>query len=144
MTTPTYTPVSAALSRLAPANACATKRAADGKPGVVCYYFDAIRLQQAHQTVRENEERFRNFTSAIANVVYRISPDWREMRLLDGKEFIANTKETSQTWIEKYIHPVDQKDVTAAIEHATRSKTIFEMEHRVIRADGSLGWTHSL
>src|SRR3989339_195901 len=32
--TPTYTPGRAPLSRLAPANACATKRAADGKPGV--------------------------------------------------------------------------------------------------------------
>jgi PAS domain S-box-containing protein len=116
---------------------------ADGKPGVVCYYFDATRLQQAHQSVRESEERFRNFTSATSNVVYRMSPDWREMRFLDGKEFIADTKGLSRTWMDKYIHPGDQKYVIGAIQHAIQSRTIFELEHRVIRADGSLGWTHS-
>ena len=34
MTTATYTPGSAVLSRSAPAKACTTKRAADGNPGV--------------------------------------------------------------------------------------------------------------
>ena len=116
---------------------------ADGQYGVVCYYFDTTRLQQAHQAMRESEERFRTFISAISNVVYRMSPDWSEMRYLDGKEFIADTRDSIPTWVDKYIHPEDQRDVMAAIQRSIQSKTIFELEHRVIRADGSPGWIYS-
>ena len=116
---------------------------ADGQHGVVCYYFDTTRLQQAHQAVRESEERFRTFISATSNVVYRMSPDWSEMRYLDGQEFIADTKDSSRTWVDKYIHRDDQHHVMAMIQRAIQSKTIFELEHRVIRTDGSLGWIYS-
>jgi PAS domain S-box-containing protein len=116
---------------------------ADGQHGVVCYYFDTTRLQQAHQAVRESEERFRTFISATSNVVYRMSPDWTEMRYLNGKEFIDDTKNSSRTWVDKYIHPGDQRHVWATIQSAIQSKTIFELEHRVIRTDGSLGWIYS-
>jgi PAS domain S-box-containing protein len=116
---------------------------ADGQHGVVCYYFDTTRLQQAHQAVRESEERFRTFISATSNVVYRMSPDWSEMRYLDGQEFIADTKDSSRTWVDKYIHRDDQHHVMAVIQRAIQSKTIFELEHRVIRTDGSLGWIYS-
>jgi PAS domain S-box-containing protein len=116
---------------------------ADGQHGVVCYYFDTTRLQQAHRAVRESEERFRTFISATSNVVYRMSPDWSEMRYLDGQEFIADTKDSSRTWVDKYIHRDDQQHVMAMIQRAIQSKTIFELEHRVIRTDGSLGWIYS-
>jgi signal transduction histidine kinase len=116
---------------------------ADGQHGVVCYYFDTTRLQQAHRAVRESEERFRTFISATSNVVYRMSPDWSEMRYLDGQEFIADTKDSSRTWVDKYIHRDDQHHVMAVIQRAIQSKTIFELEHRVIRTDGSLGWIYS-
>ena len=116
---------------------------ADGQYGVVCYYFDTTRLQQAHNAVRESEKRFRTFIGATSNVVYRMSPDWSEMRHLDGKEFIADTKDSIATWVDKYIHPDDQRHVVAAVQRAIQSKTIFELEHRVISADGSLGWIYS-
>jgi PAS domain S-box-containing protein len=93
--------------------------------------------------VRESEERFRTFISATSNVVYRMSPDWSEMRYLDGQEFIADTKDSSRTWVDKYIHRDDQHHVMAVIQRAIQSKTIFELEHRVIRTDGSLGWIYS-
>lgn len=72
-----------------------------------------------------------------------MSPDWREMRYLAGKEFIPDTTEPSRAWLERYIHPDDQPQVMATIEQAIRSKSTFELEHRVIRADGTLGWTFS-
>ena len=33
--------------------------------------------------------------------------------------------------------------VAAAIHEAIRAKGAFELEHRIIRSDGSLGWAHS-
>jgi signal transduction histidine kinase len=100
-------------------------------------------LLELTRTRSDNEERFRAYVQATSDVVYRMSPDWSEMRQLQGRNFIADTTDPSSTWLQKYIHPDDQAHVTAAIEQAVRNKTVFELEHRVIRADGTLGWTFS-
>jgi PAS domain S-box-containing protein len=98
---------------------------------------------QAVRALRESEERFRAFVLASSDVVYRMSPDWSVMRELRGREFIADTEEPSGTWLEKYIHPDDQPHVMATIREAIRTKSVFQLEHRVLRVDGSLGWTFS-
>jgi signal transduction histidine kinase/DNA-binding response OmpR family regulator len=97
----------------------------------------------ATETLRASEERFRAFVTASSDVVYRMSPDWSEMRHLQGRDFVVDTNDPSESWLARYIHPDDQARVMVAIKEAVRDKTIFELEHRVIRADGSLGWTHS-
>ncbi|HUG13397.1 MAG TPA: ATP-binding protein, partial [Thermomicrobiales bacterium] len=93
--------------------------------------------------LERSEERFRALTEASFDIVYRMSADWTEMRYLRGREFIADTLEPSQTWLERYIPSGDQPAVLAAITRAIEGKTTFELEHRVIRTDGRLGWTHS-
>jgi two-component sensor histidine kinase/DNA-binding response OmpR family regulator len=98
---------------------------------------------QFTETLRESEERFRAFVTASWDVVYRVSPDWGEMRYLRGKNFIADIENPSQNWLEKYIHPDDHVRVLAAIDEAIRAKHTFELEHRVIRVDGTTGWAHS-
>jgi signal transduction histidine kinase len=98
---------------------------------------------EAGRAVRESENRFRAFTSATSDVVYQMSPDWAEMRHLQGREFITDTLEPSVSWLAKYIHPDDQQRVTDAIRQAISTKGTFELEHRVIRVDGTLGWTYS-
>jgi PAS domain-containing protein len=69
--------------------------------------------------------------------------DWSELHYLRGKEFISDTDDPSKTWLETYIHPDDRTRVLAAIDEAIRTKSPFELEHLVIRIDGSLGSTHS-
>jgi len=91
----------------------------------------------------ESEARFRALVEASSDAVYRMSPDWTEMCHLVGKDFIADTKEPTRTWLQKYIHPDDHEQVMAVIAEAIRSKSVFELEHRVLRRDGSLGWTFS-
>lgn len=98
---------------------------------------------EANKLVRENEERLRAFVTASSDVVYRMSPDWTQMHYLQGKDSIADTTEPSRDWLSRYIYPDDQANVISAIEKAVRTKNLFEAEHRVIRADGSLGWTFS-
>ena len=65
------------------------------------------------------------------------------MRHLRGKDFIADTESPSGTWLKNYIHPDDHNRVMAAIHEAIASKSPFELEHPVIRVDGTTGWTHS-
>lgn len=89
---------------------------------------------------RDHEARFRAFVSATSDVVYQMSPDWREMRTLQGRSFIADTVDPSRTWLDKYIHPDDQPRLITAVEEAIRTKGSFQLEHRVRRLDGTLGW----
>ena len=97
----------------------------------------------AAEALRQSEERFRALVTAGSEVVYRMSPDWSEMRRLFGRNFITDTETPSRNWLEKYIHPDDQPRVLAAINEAIEKRSDFELEHRVRRGDGSLGWTFS-
>ena len=93
--------------------------------------------------LRQSEERFRALVTSSSDVVYRMSPDWREMRQLHGQNFITNTTEPNNKWLQQYIHPDDQPRLMAVIHEAIRTKSIFEMEHQIVTVDGSLGWTFS-
>ena len=115
----------------------------EGGYGAVCYFRDISAQVKARASLQESEERFRAFVTASSDVVYAMSADWGEMRYLAGKDFIADTPHPDRNWIEKYIHPDDRARVLAAIERAIASKGTFELEHRVMRADGTLGWTFS-
>ena len=97
----------------------------------------------ADESIRASEERFRALVSASSDVVFRMSADWTEMRHLQGREFIADTHEPSRSWLLKYIAPDDQPLVMASIDAAIRSKGVLELEHRVMRVDGTLGWIFS-
>lgn len=90
-----------------------------------------------------SDERFRALVSATSDVVYRMSPDWEVMHELDGRGFLKSTYAPITGWRERNVHPDDMAMVNAAISQAIATKGIFELEHRVLRADGSTGWTVS-
>jgi len=93
--------------------------------------------------VRKSEERFRALVNATSYVVYRMSPDWSEMHQLQGRGFVSDTGKPRTDWLEEYIHPDDREVVLRKIREAVLAKSIFELEHRVRRRDGTLGWTYS-
>ena len=98
---------------------------------------------RAEDALRQSEARFRALVTASSDVVYRMSPDWSEMRQLHGQNFLADTVAPNANWLQEYIDPDDQSRVKAGIDEAIRTKGLFEMEHQVRLVDGSLGWTFS-
>lgn len=91
--------------------------------------------------MRRSEERTRALINASSDAVYRMSPDWQEMRQLDGRG--SDVEGPTVRWMEDYLFPEDQPRIRAAVARAIRERRPFELEHRVRRADGDVGWTFS-
>ncbi len=99
--------------------------------------------RDAERAVRESETRFRAFASATSEVIYSMTPNWSAMRHLEGRNFIADTENPNEGWLDKYIPADEQHRVMRAVRNAVANKCNFELEHRVYRVDGSIGWTFS-
>ncbi len=104
---------------------------------------DITEQVRSETALRESEKRFRALVSATADVVYRMSPDWNRMHRLEGRGVLKDSDGPNNFWLDEYIPAEEQDRVHKAIERAIRNRTIFELEHRVRHADGTLGWTHS-
>jgi PAS domain-containing protein len=107
------------------------------------YALDVSDRERAEQAVRENEQRFRAFVMASADIVYRMNADWSEMWQLRGAGVIPDLPEPTANWLDVYIHPEDRTQVVEAARAAVEARAVFDAEYRVRRTDGSFGRTHS-
>ncbi|MGP7796841.1 PAS domain-containing protein [Sphingomonas sp. CLY1604] len=123
--------------------ATAPVRGDDGAiTGVVSVIADIDAAKRSDDRLRDSEQRFRALVTAGTLSIYRMSADWRLMYQLDSQT-LADTAEPIEHWVEKYIPESDLPAVRAAIDTAIRSKSLFELEHRVWAADGGIAWVIS-
>ena len=114
-----------------------------GDGTLVEFCIDISDRKRAEAALKESESRFRDLMTTSSYAVYTMSPDWSEMWQLEGGGFVADTAIPSTNWLAEYIPTYAQPMVTKAIEQAVRTRSMFDLEHPVTRADGTVGWTHS-
>ena len=101
---------------------------------------DVTAQVRSEAAMRESEKRFRALTNATAEVIYRMSADWTQMHHLEGRGFLKDTFDTNHFWLEQYIPAEDHGRVRQAVGKAIHDSAVLELEHRVVRADGTPGW----
>ncbi|MDA8349769.1 MAG: CHASE3 domain-containing protein [Pseudomonadota bacterium] len=100
-------------------------------------------LARANASVQASERRLRAFVSTTSDVVYQIAPDWSELRAQRADRDGGAPPVATTDWLERFVHPEDRERVRAAVAEALRTGGVLELEHRVRRSDGSVGWVVS-
>lgn len=117
-----------------------------GLPGsnrLAIIFSDISKRKNAEKALQESENRFRLLVTASSEIVYKMSADLTKMYPMEGKGFLPDVRAVNVTWLGKYVPESDRELVQTAIDHAKKNKAVFELEHRVTRADGSVGWAFS-
>ncbi|MGK3999905.1 PAS domain-containing protein [Sorangium sp. So ce1024] len=104
---------------------------------------ERLRMESA---LRDREDRLRLATWAADVGTWSVDPetldDTRDAslnRLLGLEE--RETTQPMNDWLSR-VHPEDRDTVMAALERSIREHSVYDIVHRIIRADGALRWVH--
>ena len=113
--------------------------------GITGAAVDITERKRAETAQRETERDYRALADASLEVPYRMSADWSTMLPLDGREVLASSDGplTDWGWVNQYLPCDEHARVRQTVSDAIARKKLFEMEHRVLRLDGSIGWVRS-
>jgi PAS domain S-box-containing protein len=119
--------------------------------GELTYFFASLfaitseyeRLRRFDDELTHNERALDALICSSSEVRYRISADWSDLHQLNGGAFIPDTQIHDPDWLDRYIPTEDRDAVRTEIARAIRTKSTYNIEHRVNRVDGSIGWALS-
>ena len=111
--------------------------------GVVLTLVDITENKQSQDDLLISEKRLHALVEATSDVIYCMSPDWSEMYHLLSEEFLTTTSEPNRNWLQDYIPEDEQPLLLAAIQSSIQLKKPFELEHRIRKKNGGIGWTSS-
>ena len=60
---------------------------------MILVFRDITKRKKAEEVLSESAARLRAYVTASSDVVYRMNPDWSEMRQLHGQNLIPDTNE---------------------------------------------------
>ena len=103
---------------------------------------DLIDTTQIAAALRLSESRFRALVTASSDVIFRLSADGSRIHFLDKRGAVPES-DPGADWLAEYIRPEDRPEALAAFSAAAHTKTPMNIEHRVQRPDGGIGWMHT-
>jgi len=92
----------------------------------------------ADEALRQSEQRFRAMVTTTSDLMCRMSSDWSEISQIYGANLTLETAVPNR--LASFVHRDDQPLLMALVHEAIQTRGVFEMEHRVRRAEGSWGW----
>ncbi|WP_082652679.1 PAS domain-containing protein [Aureimonas sp. AU12] len=102
---------------------------------------DVTERMRGIAALKDREQRLSALAAASSEAFFSMDPDWQRRRpLLDGR-ILPDQVEPDANWLDDLVHPDDHILVVAAVGQAIGTKGLFQCEHRVLRGDGSTGWT---
>ena len=118
-----------------------------GQPRLLAVVRNITERKQAEQTLRDSEERFRQFTEHVDEVfwltdaatgaVLYVNPAYEEI----WGRTCQSLYERPLSYLE-IVHPDDRPHVEATVA-ATERGVYAEVDYRIVRSDESLRWIHS-
>ena len=113
--------------------------------GLTGVAIDITERKNAEAAQRESSQYYRALAEASLEIPYRMSADWSTMQVLNGGDLVASSDGplADWAWLEQNLPREEHARVRQAISDAIARVGLFEMEHRVLRPNGSTGWVRS-
>ena len=119
------------------------KDAGGGVLEVMLMHEDITERVEAERALRVREERFRSLVMATSQIVWTSTADGRVQE--DSPSWRAFTGQSHDEWKEygwlDALHPDDRERVSRHWTHCVATRSAFEVEYRLRRADGVYRWT---
>lgn len=101
--------------------------------------------QARHQASALRQRALELYTRRVTTgrgMAFRMSPDGRHLHDLHTAHVFGEPHAPNGNWVESLVHPDDRPGVTAAIEQAIDTRSVFALEHRVRGDDGTFRWVY--
>jgi PAS domain S-box-containing protein len=110
---------------------------------VMLMHEDITERVTAESELRVREQRFRSLVMATSQIVWTNTPDGRVLE--DSPSWRAFTGQSYDEWKEfgwlDALHPDDRETTARLWAHCVATRSVFETEYRLRRADGAWRWT---
>lgn len=110
---------------------------------VMLMHEDITDQVEAERRLRDSEERFWSSVTATSTMVWTMTP--QGLAHDDSPTWRAFTGQTSEEWKAdgwfSAVHPDDRNHASQALKECLASRSVYEAEYRVRRADGQYCWT---